>query len=55
RAAIMQKLEEILQTDGPMAQPMFAEAFTFMDKKVKGFQMHPTNYIFGNQIAIAQA
>ncbi len=55
RAAIMQKLEEILQTDGPMAQPMFAEAFTFMDKKVKGFQMHPTNYIFGNQLAIAKA
>jgi peptide/nickel transport system substrate-binding protein len=55
RAAIMQKLEEILQTDGPMAQPMFAEAFSFMDKKVKGFQMHPTNYIFGNQLAIAQA
>jgi peptide/nickel transport system substrate-binding protein len=55
RAAIMQKLEEILQTDGPMAQPMFAEAFTFMDKKVQGFQMHPTNYVFGNQLAIAKA
>lgn len=52
RAAIMQKLEEILQADGPMAQPAFAEAFTFMDKTVKGFEMHPTNYVFGNQLAI---
>jgi peptide/nickel transport system substrate-binding protein len=55
RAAVMQKLEEILQNDGPMAQPMFADSFTFMDKKVKGFQMHPTNYVFGNQLAIVQA
>ena len=48
----MAKLQTILQTDGPMAQPMFAEAFTFMDKKVKGFKMHPSNYVFGNEIAI---
>ena len=53
RAEVMAKLESILQTDGPMAQPMFAEAFTFMDKKVKGFNMHPSNYVFGNEIAIS--
>ncbi|HUZ63587.1 MAG TPA: ABC transporter substrate-binding protein [Acetobacteraceae bacterium] len=52
RAAVMQKLQEILQLDGPMAQPMFAEAFTFMDKKVQGFVMHPSNYIFGNKLAM---
>ncbi len=52
RAEVMAKLQNILQTDGPMAQPMFAEAFTFMDKKVKGFNMHPSNYVFGNEIAI---
>ena len=52
RAEVMAKLQTILQTDGPMAQPMFAEAFTFMDKKVKGFKMHPSNYVFGNEIAI---
>lgn len=52
RADVLTKLETILQTDGPMCQPMFAEAFTFMDKKVKGFNMHPSNYVFGNDIAI---
>ncbi|MGH7056578.1 MAG: ABC transporter substrate-binding protein, partial [Acetobacteraceae bacterium] len=54
RAAVMAKLERILQLDGPMAQPVFVEAFTYMDKKVKGFTMHPTsNYIFCNRLALA--
>jgi peptide/nickel transport system substrate-binding protein len=53
RAAVMQKLEQIMQEDGPIAQPVFADAFTFMDKKVAGFEMHPSNYIFGNQLAIS--
>ena len=52
RSAVMQKLQEILQNDGPMAQPIFAESFTFMDKKVQGFNMHPSYYVFGNQLAI---
>lgn len=52
RSAVMQKLQEILQNDGPMAQPIFAELFTFMDKKVQGFNMHPSYYVFGNQLAI---
>ncbi len=52
RAAVMQKLQEILQNDGPMAQPVFAESFTFMDQKVKGFEMHPSNYVFGNRIGM---
>ncbi|MGH7101874.1 MAG: hypothetical protein ACREFJ_05705, partial [Acetobacteraceae bacterium] len=52
RQAVMQKLEEILQHDGPMAQPVFAESFTFMDKKVGGFSMHPTNYVFGNRFSL---
>jgi len=55
RAAVMQKLEEILQNDGPMAQPVFAEAFTYMDNKVSGFEMHPTNYVFGNRLGLAAA
>ena len=53
RAVVMAKLERILQTNGPMAQPVFEEAFTFMNKKVMGFEMHPTNYVFGNRLALA--
>jgi peptide/nickel transport system substrate-binding protein len=52
RADVMQKLEQIMQNEGPIAQPVFAEAFTFWDRKVKGFEMHPSSYIFGNQLAI---
>jgi peptide/nickel transport system substrate-binding protein len=53
RQAVMQKLEEIMQNDGPIVQPVFAESYTFMDKKVLGFSMHPDAYIFGNQLAVA--
>ena len=55
RQAVMQKLEEIMQNDGPVVQPVFAESYTFMDKKVLGFSMHPDAYIFGNQLAVAAA
>lgn len=53
RQAVMQKLEEMMQNNGPIVQPVFAEAYTFMDKKVQGFSMHPDYYIFGNQLAVA--
>ena len=39
--------------DGPIVLPAWAKVFTFMDKKVQGFSMHPTGYIFGNQLALA--
>ena len=52
RREIMAKLEAILQDDGPIAQPLWLPTFTFMDKRVQGFKMHPTNYIFGHQLAI---
>ena len=52
RREIMGKLQEIMQEDGPLSMPIWVETFTFMDKKVKGFKMHPTNYIFGNELAI---
>ena len=40
RADVMAEAQLIVQNDGPMAQPAFAEAFTYMDKKVLGFEMH---------------
>ncbi len=55
RAVVMQQVEEIMQADGPIAQPLWAKVFTFMDKKVQGFEMHPTNYVFGNTLALAKA
>jgi len=55
RREVMAKLEEIMQDDGPIIQPVWRDLFTFMDKRVQGFKMHPTGYIFGNEIAIAKA
>ena len=53
RREIMAKLEAMLQDDGPIVQPIWRSVFTFMDKRVQGFRIHPTLYIFGNQLAIS--
>src|SRR5262245_41625094 len=52
RREVMTQLERILQDDGPIVQPVWRAIFTFMDKRVQGFKVHPTLYIFGNQLAI---
>jgi peptide/nickel transport system substrate-binding protein len=52
RREIMAKLEAILQDDGPIVQPLWQSWTTFMDKRVQGFKMHPTLYIFGHQLGI---
>ena len=52
RREVMAQLERLLQDDGPIVQPLWRSEITFMDKRVKGFTMHPSTYIFGNQLAI---
>jgi peptide/nickel transport system substrate-binding protein len=52
RRELMSQLERIMQDDGPIVQPVWRAIFTFMDKRVQGFKVHPTLYIFGNQLAI---
>jgi len=52
RREIMSRLEAILQDDGPIVQPVWRSIFTFNDKRVQGFRLHPTLYIFGHQLAI---
>lgn len=41
----MLRLQTILQQDGPLVQPLFRSVFTFCDRRMKGFRMHPTQYI----------
>ncbi len=45
RRKTMARLEAIMLDDGPIAQPVWRALFTFMDKKVKGFRMHPSGYM----------
>lgn len=52
RRQIMARIERLMQEEGPVVQPVWRSVATFMDKSVKGFQMHPTRYIFGNELAL---
>lgn len=52
RRQVMAKIEVLMQEDGPIVQPLWRSELTFMDKRVKGFQMHPTTYIFASQLAL---
>jgi peptide/nickel transport system substrate-binding protein len=52
RKEYLTKLELIMQDDGPIVQPIFQNAYTFYDKRVKGFAMHPTKFVFGERLAI---
>jgi peptide/nickel transport system substrate-binding protein len=53
RREVMTQLERILQDDGPIVQPVWRAIFTFMDKRVQGFKVHPTLYLFGHQLALS--
>ena len=52
RREIMGKLEKIMQEDGPITQPLWRSLFVAYDNRVKGFKLHPTFYIFGQEIGI---
>ena len=52
RRKVMCQLETIMQEDGPIVQPLWRSVFTGMDKRVKGFKMHPTSYIFADELGI---
>ncbi len=52
RRRLVARLESIMQEDGPIVQPLWRSVFTAMDKRVQGFRMHPTSYIFGDELAL---
>jgi peptide/nickel transport system substrate-binding protein len=52
RSIVMAKIEALMQDDGPLVQPFWRTFSTVMDKKVKGFSVHPSQYIFANQYAV---
>lgn len=52
RRKVMAEIQTIMQEEGPVTQPFWTSIFTVYDKKVKGFQMHPSFYIYGNQLAL---
>ena len=52
RRALMARLETIMQEDGPITQPLWKDVSTFMDKRVKGFRMHPSYFMFGEELGL---
>jgi peptide/nickel transport system substrate-binding protein len=46
RRKVVEKIEILMQEEGPVVQPLWRSVFMAMDKKVKGFAAHPTQYIF---------
>ncbi len=52
RREVLAQIETIMQEDGPITQPLWRAVFTAYDKRVKGFAMHPTSYIFANELAL---
>jgi peptide/nickel transport system substrate-binding protein len=46
RKQILKEVELLFQEEGPIVQPLWRAVFTSMSKKVKGFKMHPTSYVF---------
>ncbi len=55
RSKVMEKIEIIMQEEGPIVQPFWRVFSTVMDKKVVGFELHPSQYIFAHQYAVAAA
>ena len=46
RREVMAEIEKLMLDDGPAAIPLWRAVFTFWDKRLKGFKMHPTSYFF---------
>jgi peptide/nickel transport system substrate-binding protein len=55
RREILGELEAIMLEDGPITQPLWRSVYAAYDKRVQGFEIHPTLYIFGETLAIAKA
>jgi peptide/nickel transport system substrate-binding protein len=55
RKKVVAQIEELLQEDGPFVQPLWRKLYTVHSKRVKGFRMHPTAYIFPEELAIERA
>jgi peptide/nickel transport system substrate-binding protein len=48
----MAAVETIMQQRGPICQPVWRSIVTGMDKRVKGFRMHPQYWFRCNELAI---
>ena len=52
RRVLIKELGQIMQEDGPIVQPAWRSVFSPTSDKVKGFEKHPTQYLFLERYAI---
>jgi peptide/nickel transport system substrate-binding protein len=52
RKLIMKEIEALMQEDGPIVQPVWRAVFTGVNKRVRGFKMHPTLYLFAEEWSV---
>lgn len=52
RRPVIARIQALLQEDGPIVQPLWRPVMTAFSDRVKGVQMHPTQYIFAEDLAI---
>ena len=52
RKLVMKEIEALMQEDGPIVQPVWRAVFTGVNKRVKGFKMHPTLYLFAEEWSV---
>ncbi len=52
RKEIMADLMRIMREEGPIVQPYFMQVATAYNVRVKGVEMHPTKYIFFDELAV---
>jgi peptide/nickel transport system substrate-binding protein len=45
RKVVMEKIERIMLDDGPAVIPVWRAVFNYSDKKIKGYESHPSIYI----------
>ena len=52
RTEILGQIQVIMQERGPITQPLWQSRFVAFDKRVVGFNLHPTGYIFGEELGL---
>lgn len=55
RRKYIEQIEMIMQEDGPIVQPIWKSNYTFMRSDITGFAMHPSGYVFADEIGLASS
>jgi len=55
RSEIMAKIQKIMQDDGPIVQPYWQNIQCVFNDRVLGARMHPSKYIFPEELAVSDA